>query len=81
MRIEQLTVGMMQVCCYIRLLRRNQEAAIIDPGGEEDRILACAASSTLTVQYIIATHGHPDHVCGNRTAPGGNRGQDRHAQG
>ncbi|WP_457574047.1 MBL fold metallo-hydrolase [Desulfolithobacter sp.] len=65
MKIQQLTVGMMGVCCYIVSCEKTGKAAIIDPGGDEDRILAACRSAGLEVEYIIATHGHPDHVCGN----------------
>ncbi len=65
MKIRQLTVGMMGVCCYILSCDETKKAAIIDPGGDEDRILATCRDEDLDVQYIIATHGHPDHVCGN----------------
>lgn len=65
MLIEQITVGMMQVCCYIAACDETLEAAVIDPGGDEDKILARCRELDLTVKYIIATHGHPDHVCGN----------------
>ncbi|WP_456386447.1 MBL fold metallo-hydrolase [Desulfolithobacter sp.] len=65
MKIQQLTVGMMSVCCYIVSCEETGKAAIIDPGGDEDRILAACRTAGLDVEYIIATHGHPDHVCGN----------------
>ncbi len=65
MLVKQLTVGMMGVCCYIVSCEKTQHAAIIDPGGDEDRILDYCSQNTLQVQYIINTHGHPDHVCGN----------------
>jgi len=56
---------MMGVCCYIVSCEKTRKAAIIDPGGDEERILAACKKEGLTVDYIIATHGHPDHVCGN----------------
>ncbi len=65
MRIEQLTVGMMGVCCYIVSCEETNRAAIIDPGGDEERILSTCRQNDLQVEYLIATHGHPDHVCGN----------------
>ncbi len=65
MRIEQLTVGMMGVCCYIVSCEETNRAAIIDPGGDEERILSTCRQNGLQVEYLIATHGHPDHVCGN----------------
>ena len=39
MLVKQLTVGMMGVCCYIVTCETTGKAAIIDPGGDEDRIL------------------------------------------
>lgn len=66
MVIRQLTVGTMAVCCYIVSCPKTSKAAIIDPGGDEERILAEVKKAGLEVVYIILTHGHPDHVCGNR---------------
>jgi len=66
MFIKQLTVGMMGVCCYIVGCTKTGKCAVIDPGGDEERILAEVKRAKLTIEYIIATHGHPDHVCGNR---------------
>lgn len=66
MSIKQLTVGMMGVCCYIVGCAKSGKCAVIDPGGDEERILAEVKKAGLTIESIIATHGHPDHVCGNR---------------
>ena len=56
----------MGVCCYIVGCTKTGKCAVIDPGGDEERILAEVKRAKLTIEYIIATHGHPDHVCGNR---------------
>lgn len=56
----------MAVCCYIVSCAKTGKAAVVDPGGDEEKILAEVKKAGLTVEYIIATHGHPDHVCGNR---------------
>lgn len=66
MIIKQNVVGSMAVCCYILACEKTLKAAIVDPGGDETRVLADARELGLSVEYIIATHGHPDHVCGNR---------------
>ncbi|PIE60184.1 MAG: MBL fold metallo-hydrolase [Desulfobulbus propionicus] len=65
MHVQQLIVGMMGVCTYIVSCEKTKKAAIIDPGGDEARILSYCRENELNVQYIINTHGHPDHVCGN----------------
>jgi len=65
MKTQQLTVGMMSVCCYIVSCENTGKAAVIDPGGDEQKILDACERSNLEVLYIIATHGHPDHVCAN----------------
>ncbi len=56
----------MAVCCYIVACEKTGKAAVIDPGGDEKKILAEIKDKGYVVEYIIATHGHPDHVCGNR---------------
>ena len=55
----------MGVCCYIAACEKTKQGVIIDPGGNEDEILAACDKEGITVKYIINTHGHPDHVCGN----------------
>ncbi len=37
-------------------------AALIDPGGEAERLLAEVARRGLTLEKILLTHGHLDHV-------------------
>ena len=37
-------------------------AALIDPGGETERLLAEVAQRGLTLEKILLTHGHLDHV-------------------
>ncbi len=66
MKLKQLVVGSMGVCCYIIGCETTGKGAVIDPGGDEKKILATVKEAGLAIDYIIATHGHPDHVCGNR---------------
>ena len=66
MILHQFVVGSMAVCSYIIGCEATKKAAIVDPGGDEELLLAEVKKLGLTVEYIIATHGHPDHVCGNR---------------
>ncbi len=66
MILQQLIVGSMGVCSYIIGCEETKKGAVVDPGGDESRILQEVEKLGLQVEYIIATHGHPDHVCGNR---------------
>jgi glyoxylase-like metal-dependent hydrolase (beta-lactamase superfamily II) len=52
--------------CYILGCEQTKEAVVIDPGDETDRILLMLAESALKVKYILNTHGHFDHVGGNK---------------
>jgi len=65
MIVKQLTVGMMGVCCYIVACEETGKGLVIDPGGDEEKILAACRNEKISIEYIVATHGHPDHVCGN----------------
>jgi len=47
---------------YVLSCATTKEAVIIDPGLPVERLAEQAKG--LTVQYILATHGHPGHVAG-----------------
>ncbi|MCB2184944.1 MAG: MBL fold metallo-hydrolase [Deltaproteobacteria bacterium] len=65
MQIIQLLVGNMAVFAYIVACEKTGQGLVIDPAGNEDRILAEAAKRGITLVKIVNTHGHPDHTCGN----------------
>jgi hydroxyacylglutathione hydrolase len=65
MEIEQMKVGFMDVFCYLVSCPRTKEALVIDPAGDEDRILERIKQKDLHLKYIVNTHGHGDHICGN----------------
>jgi hydroxyacylglutathione hydrolase len=56
------TVGMVAENCF--LLRRDDSdrALIVDPGDEAERILAPVQELGLTVEAILLTHTHFDHI-------------------
>jgi hydroxyacylglutathione hydrolase len=41
---------------------RSKKGAVIDPGGEVERILQAAAAQGVTIERILVTHGHLDHA-------------------
>jgi glyoxylase-like metal-dependent hydrolase (beta-lactamase superfamily II) len=47
--------------CTIVACAKTKKCAVIDPGGEVDRILAEVEKRGLTVEKIWITHGHLDH--------------------
>lgn len=42
----------------------TRQAAVVDPGGDVDEILAAVAERDLKVEKLLLTHGHIDHVGG-----------------
>lgn len=69
MIIEQITVGDMEVFCYVVACEQTREAAAIDPAGGADdieRIISLVEGKNLHLSYIINTHGHADHTYGNQ---------------
>lgn len=65
MIIEQLEVGPMAVFCYIVGCEHEKECVLIDPAGSEEKVLAKVDELGFTVKYVINTHAHADHTCGN----------------
>jgi glyoxylase-like metal-dependent hydrolase (beta-lactamase superfamily II) len=61
-RIHSLVVGKLQTNCYI--LQSENDAIIIDPGDEPERILRFVKDLGLTPRLMVATHAHFDHVLG-----------------
>ncbi|CAO0822914.1 hydroxyacylglutathione hydrolase [Desulfarculales bacterium] len=65
MKIEQIMVGQMAVYAYLVACEQTGQAVVIDPAGNEERILQVATGQGWTIVKIVNTHGHPDHTCGN----------------
>ena len=63
--IKQIPVGPFQVMTYLVACPHTREAVIIDPAGEEDKLLSLIKTENVKVKYILNTHGHADHVLGN----------------
>ena len=66
MFIEQILVGQLAVFCYIVGCEQTRECVLIDPAGDEGRILQILTQKKWRPLYLINTHGHPDHTCGNQ---------------
>ncbi|MCD4722586.1 MAG: MBL fold metallo-hydrolase [Desulfobacula sp.] len=60
-----LNVGPFEVNTYIIACPETLEGIIIDPGGEDERIIQAIDEKKINPKYIINTHGHRDHVFSN----------------
>ena len=64
MEIIHLSVGRLMTNCYIVWAEGSGSCAVIDPGDEPERILKNITDRNLTLDAILLTHGHFDHVGG-----------------
>jgi glyoxylase-like metal-dependent hydrolase (beta-lactamase superfamily II) len=64
--VKQMEVGRMAVYAYLVGCGKTKEALVIDPAGDEDRILQEANKKGLKIKYIVNTHSHVDHILGNK---------------
>ena len=62
MLIKAIEVGYLQTNCYIVRKEGSTHCCIIDPGYEAEKILSQVQALGLTVDAILLTHGHFDHV-------------------
>lgn len=61
MRVTYYSVGGLGTNCYI-ISDGSGHAAIIDPGGDAKRVLDYVKENNLTVDFILLTHAHFDHI-------------------
>jgi hydroxyacylglutathione hydrolase len=66
MIFETIVVGPLGVNCFILGDPSAGEGIIVDPGADAERIFAMAKRLGLKIRYVINTHGHFDHIGGNR---------------
>ncbi len=61
MEILTLPVGPLQANCYL-LFDEGKNTAVVDPGGDAERILEEIHRRQLKVQAVLLTHVHFDHM-------------------
>lgn len=66
MIFETIVVGELGVNCYLLADSQTKEGVVIDPGAEPERVLAAIKEKGIKVTSVLNTHGHFDHIGGNR---------------
>jgi glyoxylase-like metal-dependent hydrolase (beta-lactamase superfamily II) len=60
--VQMFTVGMVQENCFLVRPKGSDRAVIIDPGEEAPRLLQAIEDAGVTLDAILLTHTHFDHV-------------------
>lgn len=61
MEIKTVITGNIEENCHL-IWDENKRCLVIDPGDDCNRILKAISENHLTVEKIVLTHGHYDHV-------------------
>ncbi len=63
--IEQtLEVSPLGANCYVLACRVKRRGVVVDPGGDEERIIDLVRQLGLDIEHVLLTHGHFDHCYG-----------------
>ena len=60
--VSVLSVTAFVANCILLSCAKTKACAVVDPGGEAERILAEIEGQGLAVERILLTHGHIDHI-------------------
>ena len=64
LKLQTLTLGNYQTNCYIVYEENAKTCVVIDPGYQPEAILQALEELSLSLEAILLTHGHFDHVGG-----------------
>lgn len=72
MIIKSFPVNPFEMNCYVCYDENTRDGIIIDPAAysdsEKEEILDYLDDKEITIRYILNTHGHLDHILGNKWA-------------
>ena len=66
MKYQTIPVTNYEQNCSLVWCEETNKAALIDPGGEAERLLEIVKQKGLELESILLTHGHLDHVGASR---------------
>lgn len=64
MILHTIPAGMNQTNCYLVGCEQTRKGAVIDPGGEGERLVREIEKAELAMEYVLITHAHFDHIGG-----------------
>jgi glyoxylase-like metal-dependent hydrolase (beta-lactamase superfamily II) len=67
MQIKRFEIGPIQTNCYVVYDSETLEGVLIDPAVFEKEIADFIHSNKINIRYTVNTHGHYDHIAGNKT--------------
>lgn len=65
LKVVQIPASSMANFAYLVFCEKTQQAVVIDPSQQPQKLLDEAKSRQLQIIGLLNTHGHPDHIAGN----------------
>lgn len=62
MKLKRIPAGIYSANCYILMDEETKQTAVIDPGGDAEKLEKAIEDMGAEVKYILLTHGHTDHT-------------------
>ncbi len=64
MKYRVIPVTAFQQNCTLLWCENSKKAAVVDPGGDLDKVIAAAEQEGIEIEKILLTHAHIDHAGG-----------------
>ena len=62
MIVKTIPTGIYATNCYLVINEATMDTIVIDPGDDQEKLIAIIEKNGLKVKSIFLTHGHIDHV-------------------